>query len=110
MKGKNAYFQLYTKDDGTYLKLFEAQPGGRPLVYDEISKYLIDKKIYEYDKLAIGKAIANLKEVAELKISSVVISPQNEYVRVQVDGIGCMQYADSTLQAMVDNCLQKMIL
>lgn len=85
MKGKNAYFQLYTKDDGTYLKLFEAQPGGRPLVYDEISKYLIDKKIYEYDKLAIGKAIANLKEVAELKISSVVISPQNEYVRVQVD-------------------------
>lgn len=85
MSGKNAYFQLLIKKDGTYLQLFGSELGGMPLIYDEISKYLIDRKIYEYDKVAIGRAIANLKHVAEVKLTPVVISPQEEQIKVRID-------------------------
>lgn len=85
MSGMNAYFQLVIKDDGTYLKLFEAETGGHPLIYDEISNYLIDKRIYEYDKIELGRAMANLKNVAEVKISPAIIMAQDEYIKVEID-------------------------
>ena len=85
MSGRNAYFQLLIKVDGTYLKLFGAEPGGISLVYDDISNYLLDKKIYEYDKVVLGRAIANLKNVAEVKLTSAIISHQDEHVRVEID-------------------------
>lgn len=85
MSGMNAYFQLVIKDDGTYLKLFEAETGGHPLIYDEISNYLIDKRIYEYDKIQLGRAMAALKSVAEVKITPAIILPQDEYVKVEID-------------------------
>ena len=85
MSGKNAYFQLQIKEDGTYLKLFDSEPGGLSLNYDEISNYLIDKKIYEYDKIALGRGIANLKHMTEVKLTSAVILPQDEYMRVVID-------------------------
>lgn len=85
MSGLNAYFQLLIKENGTYIKLYDAEQGGLPLVYDELSNYLIDKKIYEYDKVALGRAIANLKFVAEVKLTSAVILPQDEYVKVTLD-------------------------
>ena len=67
MSGTNAYFQLLIKEDGTYIKLYEAEAGGHPLIYDEISNYLIDKRIYEYDKIALGRAMTTLKIVNEVK-------------------------------------------
>lgn len=82
MSARNAYFQLVIKQDGTYLKLFEAEPGGQALYYDEIINYIIDKKIYEYDKVALGSAIANLNNEAEVKLTPAVILPQNEEVKV----------------------------
>lgn len=85
MSGRNAYFRLLIKDDGTYIKLYNAEPGGLPLIYDEISNYLIDKKIYEYDKIELGRGIANLKQTAEIKLTSVKILPQDEYVKVTID-------------------------
>jgi uncharacterized protein (DUF342 family) len=85
MSGRNAYFQLQIKEDGTYLKLFDSEPGGLPLNYDEISNYLIDKRIYEYDKIALGRGIANLKHMTEVKLTSAIILPQDEYVRVILD-------------------------
>lgn len=85
MSGRNAYFQLLIKDDGTYIKLYDAELGGLSLVYDEITNYLIDKRIYEYDKIALGRGIASLNSVAEIKLTSAVISPQDEHVRVIID-------------------------
>jgi uncharacterized protein (DUF342 family) len=85
MSGKNAYFQLLIKDDGTYMKLYDSEDGGLSIVYDEITNYLIDKKIYEYDKTALGRAIANLKQVAEVKLTSALILPQDEYVKITID-------------------------
>mgnify|MGYP000518632527 CR=1 FL=1 len=80
----NAYFQLVIKDDGTYLKLFEEQSGGKGLIYDEISNYLAAKRIYEYDKISLGRAIAHLNKEAEVKLTSAILNPQDEYMRVTV--------------------------
>lgn len=85
MSGRNAYFQLVLKDDGTYLKLINAEPGGKPLSYDEIINYLMDKRIYDFDKIALGKGIATLDKTAEVKLTSVVALTQDEYVKVTVD-------------------------
>lgn len=82
MGGRNSYFQLVTKEDGTYMKIFEAEDGGETLFYDEISNYLIDNKIYEYDKVAVGRALTDVKGVTEAKLTSTVISPINESIKI----------------------------
>lgn len=84
MGSKNAYFHLTIKNDGTYLKIYDAEPGGQPLVYDEISNYLIDRKIYEYDKVELGRAIATLKDTAEVKLTTANLLPQDEYLKVVI--------------------------
>lgn len=84
MNARNGYFQLIIRNDGTYLKLYEAEIGGLPIVYDEISNYLIDKKIYEYDKIAIGRALSALKGSAEVRLTPAIISAQDEYLKVEI--------------------------
>jgi uncharacterized protein (DUF342 family) len=85
MEGRNGYFQLLVKSDGTYLKLFAPEAGGAPLYYDEISNYLIDHRIYEYDKIAIGRGLSALKDTAEVKISEAVLPPVDECVKIILD-------------------------
>ena len=46
MGGCNGYFQLEIKQDGTYIKLFEAEEGGQPILYDDINKYFMDIRLY----------------------------------------------------------------
>mgnify|MGYP000890050323 CR=1 FL=1 len=78
MSGRNGYFQIVHKDDGTYLKLIPAVNGGMPIIYDELNDYLYDSKIYEYDKIAVGKTLANLSGITEVKLNSITISPLDE--------------------------------
>ncbi len=84
MSAKNGYFQLMIRNDGIYLKLYEEEPGGIPIAYDEISNYLMDKRVYEYDKISLGRALANLKGAIEVKLSPIVILPQDEYLKVEI--------------------------
>jgi uncharacterized protein len=85
MKGRNGYFQLVMKGDGTYIKLTEAEQGGNPVFYDEISNYLIDRKVYEYDKIAIGRALTSLKDTIEVKITDTIFPPIDECVKIVLD-------------------------
>lgn len=84
MSGRNSYFQLAIKEDGTYMKVFEAEGGGEPIFYEEISNYLIDHQIYEYDKIAIGRALTMVKDVMEVKISDIVALPIDESVKIEI--------------------------
>lgn len=84
MGGRNGYFQIIIKNNGTYIKLFEEEAGGRPIAYDEISNYLIDKRIYEFDKIALGRALATLKGTEEVRLTPAVIMPQDEYLKVEI--------------------------
>lgn len=84
MSSKNGYFQLVIKDDGLYIKLFEAELGGQAINFDEIHKYLSDVKIYDYDKIAISRALGNLNGTVEVKLSSTTILPQDERLKIQI--------------------------
>lgn len=84
MSGRNGYFQIVIKQDGTYLKIFDAEQGGEPVFYEEIGNYLIDRKIYEYDKVAIGRALTTLQGSIEVKISSYPVFTIDEIIRVEI--------------------------
>jgi len=84
MIGKNGHFQLIIKEDGTYLRIFDAEAGGQSVFFEEISNYLIDKKIYEYDKIAIGRALTLLKGSIEVRLTSTIIAPIDEYIKVEI--------------------------
>lgn len=81
---KNSYFELVSKYDGTYIRIYEAEGDGELLLYDEISNYLADQKIFDFDKIAIGKALSNLSGIAEVKISNIAINSIDEYVKVEI--------------------------
>ncbi len=84
MGGRNGFFQILIKGDGTYLKLHAAEGGGISVFFEEIGNYLIDQKIYEFDKAALQRALANLNGVAEVKLSNFIVSAINEYLRVEI--------------------------
>ena len=84
MSGKNGFFQLIARSDGTYLRIYEAEAGGEPVLYEDISNYLIDKKVYEYDKIAIGRAITTVQGSIEVKISAIPMSRTDEYIKVEL--------------------------
>lgn len=85
MSGRNGYFQINIREDGTYLKLYDAEEGGEPIFYEEISNYLIDNKIYEYDKVAIGRALTSLdKNAIEVKISNFQAGTIDESIKVEI--------------------------
>lgn len=84
MSGRNGFFQIVIKQDGTYLKICEAEQGGESVFYEEISNYLIDRKIYEYDKIAISHALTDLKGAVEVKISSYPVYTIDEIIKVEL--------------------------
>lgn len=86
MENRNGYFQLLVKSNGTYIKLFAPKGEGKPILYDDISNYLTYKKLYEYDKITLGRALANLQseDVREVKLSPLVILSQDEYLEITV--------------------------
>ncbi|MDF2510400.1 MAG: hypothetical protein K0S04_266 [Herbinix sp.] len=84
MSGKNGYFQLVTKNDGTYLCIYEPEGAGEPVYYEEISNYLADQKLYEFDKISIARALAALEGTVEVKISPMLIPRVDEYVSIYI--------------------------
>lgn len=83
-RDRNSYFELLSKKDGTYIRIYEAVGNGDLLLYDEVSNYLNDHKIYDFDKVAIGRALTDLTGMAEVKICDMVISSLDEAVRVEI--------------------------
>ncbi|MDF2542239.1 MAG: hypothetical protein K0S47_1957 [Herbinix sp.] len=84
MGSRNGFFQLNIKEDGTYIKLFEPELGGQPILFNDLTDYLLDMKLYEYDKVAIGKALAELKKETEVKLMDKKIYPVNELIKVEI--------------------------
>lgn len=84
MTNSNGYFQLSNKYDGTYLRLYPAKSGGIQIRFDELSEYLKDNNIYDYDVNALRIAINNCNEYKEVKLNSSNIGPINETLKIYV--------------------------
>ncbi len=84
MSGRNGYFQIAIKQDGTYLRIFDAEQGGEPIYFEEISNYLMERNIHDYDKVAIGKALTALNGATEVKITSDPVYIIDEIIKVEI--------------------------
>lgn len=81
---KNGFFQLVTKSDGIYMKVFPAINGGEPLRFDEVSRYLTSKRIMDFDIKKIHDGISHAKGPVEFKISDEVKLPESESVKIDI--------------------------
>ncbi|NLZ83671.1 MAG: DUF342 domain-containing protein [Clostridiales bacterium] len=84
MDGRNGYFQLIIKGDGTYIKIFAPDFGCQPVTLDEINKYLSDIRLFDYDKAEVSRALVSLRDVIEIKITPTVISIQDECMKTKI--------------------------
>lgn len=79
----NGYFQLISKKDGSYLKLFPATEDGETININELSNYLMQKNI-TYDLPALNKVICDLGEVTTFKLSDTPVNKERECCKVVI--------------------------
>lgn len=84
MAYKNGFFQLIHKGSMTYLRLYPAMNGGKPIQMDDIIWYLDTVNAGEYDKTAIGRAVKAAKEKTDIFICNRELLPENERVRILI--------------------------
>ena len=80
----NAYFQISVKDDGLYICLYPASPGGHSLTYYEVNIYLSGLKTEHLDKTMLKKALVRQTETVEIKLSDEKIPPVDEKLTVKI--------------------------
>lgn len=83
MSGHNGYFQLYMKEDGTYIRLFPQTDGGAPISMDELREYLAQKN-YIPDIVAVGRALQSLSEPTDVKINDNIGFAEAETFQLRV--------------------------
>lgn len=65
--GKNGYFQLQMKEDGTYVRLFPPVSGGDPIQLNELRQYLALKN-HVPDLVKLNAALFNLSQPVDFKL------------------------------------------
>lgn len=81
---KNGFFQLSTKEDGLYIKIFPAISGGDSLQFEEVSRYLTSKRIKDYDIKKLHDGILYAKTPIKIKISDEIRLPESECVKIEI--------------------------
>lgn len=84
MYNKNGYWQVVSKEDGTYIKMFPARDGGEQIQIDELKKYLDNCGVKEYQ---LKDVTSNLYggEIQEVKISDKSSWPILERAEIMYD-------------------------
>lgn len=85
MDVRNGYFQLDIKADGTYLRLIPGNENGKTVDFDDLSNYLSEKGIFDYDTNALIAAINTGKvRNTEIRLTPIKIPPVNEIIKISV--------------------------
>ncbi len=82
MANKNAYFQLRTQADGTYLLLFPGCEQNK-LNFKEIDSYLRVKQI-EYDREPLMRAVSSFSGATSIKLTGKPHMKEKEYIFIQI--------------------------
>jgi len=89
----NAYFQVLSNDEGTFLKYFPPTQGGLPVAPGEIAEYLNAHKIPS-DAGALSAFIDTLREPGVTKVSPAKLdAPIDEEVKISVSDDRLTAYA-----------------
>lgn len=83
MAGRNGYFQLCMKEDGTYISLFPQADGGEPISLDELRNYLALKG-YAPDPVALKNVLASLSKPTDIKINDNIAAAEAEMLTITV--------------------------
>lgn len=84
MKVKNGYFKLDMRDTGVFLIVYPPEKGGEPVGIKEITVYLNEKKLTEYDRQKMKQLINNTEEVGEIYVGAWNGIYQDEMMRLTV--------------------------
>ncbi len=68
--GKNAYFELITREDGVYVEIIPPQEDGKLLTAAEITSYLDRHGLDKYDLKKIGEAAAQAEEKRMIRVGA----------------------------------------
>ncbi|MBQ9443061.1 MAG: DUF342 domain-containing protein [Lachnospiraceae bacterium] len=79
---RNAYYQIQTKPDGTYLHFIPAVGSGEPVNTRELEDYLATKRI-SFDRITV-LAAANKNTDSTVKLNSESIRPVDEFMKFNV--------------------------
>lgn len=85
MKGRNGYFQFYTKGNDTFIKLIPPVGEGRPPKIEEIVAFCVRHQIKSIKMVAVNEALKNLKDApVDVHILDEAILPISESVDVKI--------------------------
>ncbi|MDO5293969.1 MAG: FapA family protein [bacterium] len=85
MISKNAYFALQIQSDGTYLKLYPAKDGGKPLTLDAVTAYFALIHFEDYDVTQLLNELKARKDTGIIKLTNNKIRPVDELLSVSID-------------------------
>ncbi|MCR5651925.1 MAG: FapA family protein [Lachnospiraceae bacterium] len=78
----NGYFRLEEGDGETFIKLFGAKEGGKPLDMNELEEYLLTRRI-NFDKIALAPVVKENKDTT-VRLNRETIHPVNEGIKLIV--------------------------
>ncbi len=94
MKYKNSFFRIEIKDDGTYLDLYPPMNDGKNLDLKEITEFIDNKGLGQYNALVIKKALENLGDKpVRIKISDKQIEKFDESAKIIISDDKLVAYA-----------------
>lgn len=79
----NAYFKLLVKEEGTFLQLVPAQPGGKPLEIEEITAYLDRCGCREYNVKELNQALMLSREIL-IPVGNIYPLQVNEEMAIRI--------------------------
>ncbi len=82
---RNAYFEIFGRDSGTYIRKIPAVDGGEDLKYEDVAGYLTDKKI-NFETVALNKFTQS--DLEEMCLSTDTLLPCSEYLKIEIDPNG----------------------
>ncbi|MDO5522261.1 MAG: FapA family protein [bacterium] len=76
---------MQIQPDGTYLKLYPAKDGGKPLTLDAITAYFTHIHFEDYDITYLMNELKRIKDTGIIKLTNNKIRPVNEILSVSID-------------------------
>jgi hypothetical protein len=107
MADMNGYFQLYSENGVSGIRIFPSEGAGNRLELDEITSYLEKNSLRDYDIKEINNAINFANEPRDVKIYEHEISPIGEMTKVSISEISVALRLDFILREQEEVPYQK---
>ena len=84
MQDRNGYFKIINKPDGTYIRIIPPDGNGRPVRFEEVTRYIESNRIGEYNQQALSKILKTAKTMTDIRLNSMDAPVVDEAVKILV--------------------------